>query len=306
MFGCNFAVFRARRCCSKATLVAWRQDVQFSSIPGGGTVERLMPYSAAQLEQLADAYREWTDRRDALATAILTRAYATERAKEFATHGLSRRIGMLQHCLDRVFECVPPEAEQPTRYELMDATAFVQSFVINVYGAIDNLAHIWCLDAAIVDPRGRPLAPGRIGLTPKNEFVRGSLPAALQAYLANHDEWFGYLESYRHALGHRIPLYIPPRQLDPPAQAEFYDLDQQRSEAIRRHDWERVDTLQSALDRVGVFEPYIMHSFGEQAQPMRFHAQLVCDLATVVEIAERVLDALEWRAAHGGQPEEPA
>lgn len=67
-----------------------------------------------------------------------------------------------------------------------------------------------------------------------------------------------------------------------------------------------MDTLQSALDRVGVFEPYIMHSFGEQAQPMRFHAQLVCDLATVVEIAERVLHALEWRAANGGRPEEPA
>lgn len=91
-----------------------------------------------------------------------------------------------------------------------------------------------------------------------------------------------------------------------PCSVKRCERDQQRSEAIRRHDWERVDTLQSALDRVGVFEPYIMHSFGEQAQPMRFHAQLVCDLATVVEIAERVLHALEWRAANGGRPEEPA
>lgn len=252
-----------------------------------------MPYSAEQLEQLVEAYRTWSDRCHALITAILTRAYVTERAREFATHGLARRLDMLQHCLDRAFECVPPEADNPAKAKLMDATAFIHTFVINIYGSIDNLAHIWCLDTAVRGPHGRELAASRIGLAPKNEIVRASLPARFQDYLATRDDWFDYLEGYRHALAHRIPLYIPPRQLDPPAQAEFRELDAQRAEAIARRDWDRVDTLHAALERVGVFEPYIMHSFGEQARPMRFHAQPVCDLATVVEIGEHMLRELD-------------
>lgn len=252
-----------------------------------------MPYNADQIDQLTDAYREWTERRDALATAILTRAYTSDRSMEFATHGLSRRLAMLQHSLDRTFECVPPDTEGPDRTDLMDATAFIQTFMINAFGAIDNLAHIWCLEAGVRDRKGRPLAASRIGLMPKNEIVRASLSPSFQAYLAGHNGWFEYLESYRHALAHRIPLYIPPRQLDPVAQARFAGLEAEKAQAVAVRDRERYDALQAEIDRVGVFEPYIMHSFGEQARPMRFHAQLVCDLATVIEIGERVMGALQ-------------
>lgn len=263
-----------------------------------------MPYTAAQLDQLTESYETWTDRRDTLTTALLTRTYATERAREFAFHGLSRRLDMLQHCLDRTFEQVPPEAERPERAALMDATAFIQTFVVNIYGAIDNLAHIWCLDAAVRDQRGRPLAVGRIGLMPKNDIVCASLSSQFQNYLASHADWFAYLEGYRHALAHRIPLYIPPCRLDPAAQAEFSDLDTQWTEAVADRDWTRADALQDARDRLGEFEPYIMHSFGEQARPMYFHAQMICDLATVVEIGEymlRELDALVRPDAQEGK-----
>lgn len=259
-----------------------------------------MPYSPEQLDQLAEEYATWTDRQDTLVTAVLTRAYATGRAKEFATHGLSRRLKTLSHCLDRTFECVPPAADNPTRAELLDASAFIQTFVINTYGAIDNLAHIWCLDAAVRDERGRVISPGRVGLTPKNEIVRTSLSPQFQAYLATLDDWFAYQEGYRHALAHRIPLYIPPRQLNPAAQAEYQELEAQKTDAFAARDWQRFDALQNALARVGVFEPYIMHSFGEQAPPMRFHAQMVCDLATVVEIGEHVLRELDALVADDG------
>lgn len=57
------------------------------------------------------------------------------------------------------------------------------------------------------------------------------MPAELQAYLAEHDAWFEYLEDYRHALAHRIPLYIPPRQLGPTAQGEFAAIVVQRGES---------------------------------------------------------------------------
>jgi hypothetical protein len=258
-----------------------------------------MPYSTDQLAQLDDAYRQWADRRDELTTAILTRGFATERAKEFAQHGLSRRLNMLQHCLDRVFAIVPPDDRQPGQLALMDATAFIQTFVVNIYGAIDNLAHIWCIECDVRDHQGRPLAPMRIGLTPKSDAVRNSLPHDLQTYLVGHDEWFAYLEGYRHALAHRIPLYIPPRQLGPAAQEEFAALEAARSAAVVDRDWQRFGELGVAQEHVGVFEPYMMHSFVEQAHPMRFHGQLISDLATVVEIGERLLRALDAAIGDG-------
>jgi hypothetical protein len=204
---------------------------------------------------------------------------------------------MVMHCLDRVFECVALDEQNPCPLALMDASAFIQTFVINIYGAIDNLAHVWCSEASVCDAKGQPLTPNLIGFTPKNKLVRSSLPLDLRDYLAAHDAWFGYLEGYRHALAHRIPLYIPPRQLGPAAQAELQELETQKAAAFALHDWQRIDRLNGAINRLGYFEPYIMHSFREQAIPMRFHAQMICDLATVVELGERFIFALDSIAA---------
>jgi hypothetical protein len=48
------------------------------------------------------------------------------------------------------------------------------------------------------------------GLRPKNEIVMASLDVDVRKYLNSMDRWFEYLENYRHALAHQIPLYIPP------------------------------------------------------------------------------------------------
>lgn len=252
-----------------------------------------MPYTPDQIDQLFADRLEWTDRcRDLTATTI-TRPYSSERAREFGLHGLSRRLNMLDHCIDRVFECIRPDEAYPPRVSLMDSTAFMQTFVINVYGAIDNLAHIWCAECDVRDKHKRPLAPKRIGLRPENEIVWNSLPADLQDYLAEHQQWFSYLENYRHALAHRIPLYIPPRQLGTADQHNFAAIEAQRSKAAAQGDWIRFDELGGMQDRLGSFEPHIMHSYGEGAQPVRFHAQLICDIATVVEIGERLFWQLD-------------
>lgn len=257
-----------------------------------------MPYTPDEIAGLLAESQKWTDRcRDLTATTI-SRPYSSQRAREFGVHGLSRRLNMLEHCIDRVFESIPPDEASPSRVSLMDSTAFIHTFVINVYGAIDNLAHIWCAEWDIRDKRKRPLAPSRIGLKPDNEIVWMSLPADLQAYLAEHQQWFAYLENYRHALAHRIPLYIPPRQLGTADQHSFAAIEAQRGEAAAQGDWIRFDELGGMQDQLGSFEPNIMHSYGEAAQPVRFHAQLICDIATVVEIGEnlfRQLDALADR-----------
>ena len=246
-----------------------------------------------EVEKLAAAHQEWADRCDALTTAIVIRNYRSDLAREFSVHGLLRRLDMLNHCMERVFESVPADEPSPSRDALMDATAFIQTFMINVYGAVDNLAHLWCAERGISDENGMPLQRNWIGLRRKNKVVRNSLPYELQAQLATHDAWFEYLENYRDSLAHRIPLYIPPGIVSTTDQDRYTAIEVERGEAATQGDSHRFDELNAMQRQLCTFRPCIMHSFGEDAKPVAFHHQMICDLATVVEIGERLFHSLD-------------
>lgn len=256
-----------------------------------------MPFTPEQIEQVAQAMEEWLDREDQLFLDLMAFGYRNTTAEEFMKHGLGRRLRMIRHCVERVFESVPMNEAEPTDEDRLDATAFLHAFVINVFGAIDNMAHIWCNEAGLRDERGRHLPRSWVGLTPQNLFVRGSLSEPFRAYLTGIDEWFGYLEDYRHALAHRIPLYIPPRFLDPAAQAEHARIQELMNQAFP-NDRDLYFALFDEQRRLGTFDPWMMHSFGETARPIRFHAQIVCDFATVVEIGEYLMREIHSLQAH--------
>ena len=60
----------------------------------------------------------------------------------------------MHHCIERVFAMLPREqGERPADPVLLDATVYIQSFVMNVFGALDNLAWIWVSE--------RPLMVGK-------------------------------------------------------------------------------------------------------------------------------------------------
>ncbi|PZU00560.1 MAG: hypothetical protein DI624_01915 [Brevundimonas sp.] len=254
-----------------------------------------MAYTDDDVTEMQDRCDDWLEREGALTNELFRLQLQVPRAREMMTHGVCRRLSDLKHGLQRVFEVLPPQEAEPTREAIWDATAFLQSFIINVFGVMDNLAWLWCLEADVRGPNGRPLHRSRIGLTPDNEDLRGSLSARTKAYLTGTDAWFGYLEEYRHSLAHRIPLYIPPKQLDDAAAAEFARLEAQVGGPD--WDWGRWPEVIAAQRRLGVFEPVMMHSFGEGARPVRFHGQMICDFATVIEVAEHVLADLQGRAA---------
>lgn len=251
-----------------------------------------MPFTPEQVLEASDTLDEWLDREDDLLSELMLYDYGNQAAQEFMHHGLGRRLRLIKHCIERIFETIPMDDRSPDDDALMDATAFLQSFLINIFGAIDNMGHIWCLEAAVTDNEGREIPRGRIGLRPQNRDVRGSLSEEFSNYLAQSDTWFGYLEDYRHALAHRIPLYIPPRTLDPEAQLEHAMIQREMDEALRV-DRERYFNLLAGQHRLGVFEPLMMHSYGEAARPIYFHPQIICDFATTIEIGEHLLRELQ-------------
>ena len=256
-----------------------------------------MAYTEEEIAQFAEHMGMWLRRQDALVTTLFIRNFRSPKTSEFVKHGLGRRLSTLRHTLRRTFDVLPPNETGPTNHALLDATSYLQAFVINVFGAIDNLARIWVTEANIVQPNGRNLRPMQIGLTPDHAVVRASFSEPFQDFISSTDEWFSYLEDYRHALAHRIPLYIPPRQLDSAASAEFRRLEDEIARSAGNA--ERYFALRSEQHRLGVFNPLMMHSYEEQARPVFLHPQMICDFATVVEIGENILGELN------GLPEVP-
>src|SRR3546814_1974372 len=106
----------------------------------------------------------------------------------------------------------------------------------------------------VTSPSGQPLNRNDIGLRPKSKKVRASLPQELQDYLSGHDEWFRYLENYRDALAHRVPLYIPPRGLGPAEQEEHNRIASEWNDALIARDWPPADELREELEKVGHFD----------------------------------------------------
>jgi hypothetical protein len=212
------------------------------------------------------------------------------RAQEFARQGFPRRLKVTHRCIVNVFVGIPPERlELPSRDELTDATINIQSFVFNVFGAIDNLAWIWMAETGQKRADGTPIPNVYVGLGPDNIAVRATLSKELQDYLKTLDAWFNRLADLRHALAHRIPLYIPPYVIEAKDEVTYRDFEKKMVEAAKRHDFKEYDRLSAEQLRLGRFRPWVQHSFEENAKPVVFHAQMLADFNTVDELAHKML-----------------
>ncbi len=168
----------------------------------------------------------------------------------------------------------------------------MQAFVFNTFGVLDNLAFIWVSEKNVRGGNGRPLPNARIGLTPDKAQVRASFSAPMQAYLSGLDPWFAYLGSFRHSLGHRIPLYIPPYCVTDANQAQYQLVGEQMNQALRRWDLEEHERLQAEQLALAFFRPWMQHSFEEAARPVIFHSQVLADFATIEELSLKLLEEL--------------
>lgn len=259
-----------------------------------------MPYSAEQIADFSKSLEQWIAREGQLSERLIMRVYKYERSRALASQGVTRRLHTLIRCIEQVYNLVPPDSVSPPRGSIDDAAIWLQAFMINTYGVIDNYARLWVWEANI-QHKGKTIKPMNIGLTPDNTIVRKSLSAEMQAYLVTTNGWFGYLENYRHALAHRMPLYIPPKSMDEDAAKEWKRLETESFEALKARDMDRYGQLLGQQSQLGVFQPLMMHSFGpheDDGTPIQFHPQMINDLATVVEIGEMMLHELETLSQH--------
>lgn len=246
-----------------------------------------MYFSEDLLNKLKDEFALLQSRYNTLLLTYHQHKYRCTKSAEYAEHGFMRRLGTLLRCVQNVFEILPPDRGDgaPPRSEVLDATINIQAFVFNLFGAIDNLAWVWVSETGLCQKDGSPLPSAWIGLGPGNTFVRESLPVDFREYLSSTDSWFKHLENFRHALAHRIPLYIPPYTVDPKREFEWQQLERNIAKAIFRGDHEEANELKRAQDEICVFRPLMLHSYTQKSRPIIFHPQLIADFLTIEELA---------------------
>jgi hypothetical protein len=252
-----------------------------------------MYFKPHQLVELQEGYQTVNPAYERLMGDYLSLRLTNEAAYEYVRHGFVRRLGTLKRCIENVYSTYPPErSDKPSRDECLDLAINLQSFVFNVFGCIDNLAWIWVKERQVTDNRGRPLRDQHVGLRSACVTVRDTFSPEFQQYLLSRDGWFEYLESYRHALAHRIPLYVAPYTLHSSKLDEHNQLERHKHKAHQQRDFDLWLLLDAEQEALGTFTPWMMHSFSENAAPVPFHYQILADWNTVVEMADEFLQEL--------------
>jgi hypothetical protein len=253
-----------------------------------------MPYSRTQIAAFRTFRQEVTEECSEVVHRYAARQYANDQAKEYATHAFGRRLYILLRCVDRVFSIIPPGSKRRPKGERVDDVIInLQAFVFNASGCLDNLAWIWVLEKDVPGDDGAKLAPSRVGLGRRYKEVWRSLPREFKDYLHTLKAWRTNLEDYRHALAHRVPLYVPPFIITPADEAEFQELQRMAELAAEAGDYPAFFEARTKLQTVGSFEPMMVHSFGEGSRPIHYHGQVLNDLKAIAHIANRLLAELE-------------
>ena len=117
-----------------------------------------MTFSKEQLEELETGYAGVANKYGPLLIRYAHRHYTHPKAAEYAVHGFARRLKLLIRCIDRVFELLPPNlTDIPTKEQVDDSIIYIQAFIFNVFGCVDNMAWIWVYEKNTTKPNGQPL-----------------------------------------------------------------------------------------------------------------------------------------------------
>lgn len=226
---------------------------------------------------------------------------ATSKLREHLLHGAARRIGVLRRAVQNIYSLFPPDTERPLDADtLADVQINLHAFVMNLYGLYDNWAWAYVLKHELVTAIGDKR---HIGLF--KEATRSKLPTALRDYLSSQTvvEWHEqYAKSFRDALAHRIPPYIPPAQFTPEEGQRYNELENEKIACIKARRWQRLDEVYKEQSALGLPCPYFLHAYNEDPVPrlLFLHPQILSDAAAVVEFGNLFLEYWQVEAQQVG------
>lgn len=207
----------------------------------------------------------------------------------YMKEGVCRRVGMIRHTLERIFEIFPPERSTVLeRTDRMDVQAFLHAFVMNVYGALDNLAWVFVLEQDLM-----PLLRDRRRVGLFHPATQAHLPATFRTYLSSEKliAWFQtYAKNYRDALAHRLPPYVPPFVLIEANSRQYHELEEAMNAALLAGDFATIEVLEREQKLLTLPAAHFLLSMADEdgRDPLQLQPQLIVDAMTVHDIARRL------------------
>jgi len=252
-----------------------------------------MAYTEEQTSQITSEQAKLSQELRELMLQTVVQGQASDHlgVREHLLHGVARRVSVLGRAIDNIFGDFPLDTNRPLKRKVLaDIEINLHAFVINLYGIFDNWA--W---AFVFRHNLEAYIGGRRGVGLFNRSTTKYLPPPLRDYLSSETitKWReDYLKSFRDALAHRIPLYIPPAEFTPEEGARYNLLENEKMDLIRAKELGRLEVLNREQENIGCPSFTFLHAFEENEQPKRvlFHPQMLCDAATVVEFGNLFLE----------------
>ncbi|MDA0912092.1 MAG: hypothetical protein O2809_11165 [Proteobacteria bacterium] len=228
----------------------------------------------------------------------------SDEMNDMLNHGFLRRLNLLFVCIDNIYHICPPDnwikiGEDEKRENMV---INLQCFIINIFGALDNLAWLVYYQKS----KSMDIKRLQVGIFKKD--IKNKLSTELKTYLSELEKaWLDYLKGFRDSLAHRTPLYIPPNVItkedkdkieisnnmlnqNQPKPYNMYSSNEEYEEAISKFcgDFMRHINLQ---DNLGSFMPFMVSHFDKdptKLQPIYFHAQVLNDIEVVINLSEKI------------------
>ena len=219
-------------------------------------------------------------------TSSLSYSLKNEKSYEYITHGVGRRLLVINRCIHNIFSIFPvTKTDVLPKEGVVDLDINLHAFFVNVSGIIDNLAWFFVLENNLFD-NDPSFSQQDVSLFKKK--TQKYLNPGFVSYLKGKDikKWYiKHSKDFRDALAHRIPLYVPPFMVSKEEQEKYLKLEEQlfdfSLEGIANH-----DKIREEQKGLGKACPFYVHSLSE-SRTMYLHAQVIADYITIEEIVNK-------------------
>lgn len=275
-------------------------------------------FSEESLEELSIAIRRIGPSYLVASEYLLGRLDSEGVAREYITQGFLRRLSTMARCIEQIFCICPPDTCKLADSSVAtDVGIYLQAFYINLYGAFENLARV-CIeksDAVLSEPEKRTASFLSKKLDKK---IKSALPPTLLDYHSTSEmsSWREHLKEFRHALAHRIPLYVPPFRMRPEDVCLYNELEAEShrllnectrlvmkkqisyENSIRNNEMidryrQKIAEIKQRQSELEFFCPIATHSFTEGGGLIGFHAQVIANWNTIFDFVYHFLEAMQ-------------
>lgn len=219
---------------------------------------------------------------------------SNKRAEKYLRFGFNMRALQIRETKFQLSQTIEKGGgKNLSPYDICHVNIFLNSFYLNIFGALDNLAWAMQYEYAIVDGATEANKKrNRISLFGKT-FLRGleKFENGISEPLTAHREWYQDLKKFRDPAAHRMPLYCPPRVVGPKHHKKYASANEKLlKQKYSEDNSSYMDTLHE-LSMVGEFQP-VFRNFTESAEDVYYPILRTVedDYSPFWEVANVILD----------------